>query len=793
MPPVSSVGGVAGQLLERGLLSAPTQPGLLASLGGYDVVSVVGEGGMGFVLKGRDARTRQEVAIKILKPDMAAQPQQVHRFLKEARHMRRLKHPCIVPVLQVSEEEDRPYFVMPYLERGSLARWISPDAPLSEDEILAIARALASALAYAHSRGVIHRDLKPGNVLLDGADQVFLSDFGLARTVFNDSWIDPGRPESCEGTAPYMSPQLARGEAEDTRCDIYALGALLYEMLTGRPPYEGQSTAEILRKIQQGPPPPILKLNPKAPDGLVQVAQGAMAREHRDRYANMEDLARDLERLQEGQFPTGPRNRLRFRLRQVGRHPAVWAVGVLAVVLTGMLLRARPERSAAPRLELVRSLAPEDIRSWASAQVGECTGDDQTDIAVVQDGRLHIFSTADGTRKAVDLKQSCDKAMWLSLLADVDGDGLAEAIIAWPSGTNGYLAAFNSHGYAVRRFRKSGSLNVHPTWGTNYTELHALQLVDLDRDGRQELLAKVNSTWALQPRGLVCFDVESGAEKWFFPMAGFVSEVTAGDLDGDRQEEILVGSNSPSNGAQLPDGTKDSEAYLYALSSDGSLLWRKRLCDYFATVAPLGFARNATGSTDIVLWVTSLAEHHIARGDPETGVILRMDAKGDIRRRYDVGVQLTGALMADLGSEGSVEVFAADRTGRLHVLDQSLGLLKVIPLVTNNLTWVDLKPVLPLRPGPNVAGHLVLTSSTVESRTPPVTGSTAAKVPVFQLHDNQLILMGENLTPGLHHTVSELWSQNPGFQVRGQDGGDGRPTKLFVFTSKADLYEFRSY
>lgn len=228
MPPVSSVGGVAGQLLERGMLSAPTQPGLLASLGGYDIVSVIGEGGMGFVLKGHDPRTQQEVAIKILKPELAAQPQQVHRFLKEARHMRRLQHPHIVPVLHVSEEENRPYFVMPYLERGSLARWITPENILPADEILSIARALASALAYAHSRGVIHRDLKPGNVLQDGSDQVFLSDFGLARTVFNDSWIDPGRPESCEGTAPYMSPQQARGEAEDTRCDIYALGALLY-------------------------------------------------------------------------------------------------------------------------------------------------------------------------------------------------------------------------------------------------------------------------------------------------------------------------------------------------------------------------------------------------------------------------------------------------------------------------------------------------------------------------------------------------------------------------------------
>src|SRR5204863_5266604 len=146
-------------------------------------------------------------------------------------------------------------------------------------------------------------DLKPGNVLLEADEGAYLTDFGLALTLFNDSLIDV-TVDHRAGTAPYMSPTVASGEAEDTRCDIYAFGALLYEMLTGRPPYEGETAQEIFKLIRAGPPRPILEINPDAPRELAAVAEAAMARELRDRYTSMSDVLLDLDRVANHETPS---------------------------------------------------------------------------------------------------------------------------------------------------------------------------------------------------------------------------------------------------------------------------------------------------------------------------------------------------------------------------------------------------------------------------------------------------------------------------------------------------------
>jgi serine/threonine protein kinase len=305
---------------------------LLASLARFEVVRVLGGGGMGVVLLARDSERGTDVAIKLIKPELVSDQRMVHRFVKEAGHLQKLRHPNVVPVLEVSNRPEGPYFVMPYFERGSLAHRIRPGQPMAAGAILDIARQVADGLGFAHRHGIIHRDLKPANILLGADGKSCLADFGLARTMFNDTLVDVERGQ-LEGTAPYMSPGVAAGNAEDTRCDIYAFGALLYEMLTGEPPYAGRSTNDIRKQILAGPPKPIRARNPGADAGLVAVAEGAMARELRDRYADMADVLADLERIKAGKATVGPHGISR-RVKQLP--PALWIPAALALITLGL-------------------------------------------------------------------------------------------------------------------------------------------------------------------------------------------------------------------------------------------------------------------------------------------------------------------------------------------------------------------------------------------------------------------------------------------------------------------------
>jgi hypothetical protein len=288
-----------------GAVEPPRDPNELGHIEGWTLLRQVGSGGMGVVFESRNAGTGARVAIKLLRTELVKDPHSVHRFLVEANHMHLMSHPHILPVTHVLARAAGPCYVSPYVTGGALSDRLRPGEFLKIEMTIRVSREIASALVYAHRQGIIHRDLKPANVLLDDEDASYLCDFGLVRTVFNDSTSEIGRSQR-EGTAAYMSPAVAAGQAEDTRCDIYSFGAMLYEMLAGGPPYEGRGSEEIIRKVLQGPPLSIPQRNPRAPAGLVKVAEGCMARMLRDRYAQMADVLADLDRIAAGQSPIGP-------------------------------------------------------------------------------------------------------------------------------------------------------------------------------------------------------------------------------------------------------------------------------------------------------------------------------------------------------------------------------------------------------------------------------------------------------------------------------------------------------
>lgn len=280
----------------------------------YVVIKELGTGGMGVVYLAQDmlSPTGERVAIKVLQDDACRDVRLRHLFLKEADNMHAMRHAAIMPVLKVVRSEERPYYVMPFMEGGSLAdRRVEGKPALAFEQLLPLVTQVAEALEYTHDkRGVIHRDIKPENILLDGKGKAYLSDFGLNRTVFNDTLLPNAKELGWTvGTKPYMAPEVVMGNAGDFRVDIYSFGAMLYELCTGHRPYSGSSTDEVFAKIRLGPPPALAKMQAPPPQDWITVIEGAMARELDARYAHMRYLVEDLHRMARKEPALGPGNR----------------------------------------------------------------------------------------------------------------------------------------------------------------------------------------------------------------------------------------------------------------------------------------------------------------------------------------------------------------------------------------------------------------------------------------------------------------------------------------------------
>jgi hypothetical protein len=291
---------------------------------------------MGVVFRARHLRLNRLVALKMLLDSAYCEPRERERFQREAEAVAGLRHENIVRVYDVGDHEGRPYFTMEYVEGGSLAQKLA-GAPLPTRPAAQLVATLAEAMQVAHQGGVVHRDLKPANVLLTTDGTAKISDFGLARRMAGETALtQSGVPL---GTPSYMAPEQARGQtrAIGPAVDVYALGAILYELLTGRPPFQGETSAEtLLQVIQQEPVPPV-RLNPRVPRGLETICLKCLHKEPGWRYSSARELADDLGRFVRGEpvaaRPVGPLERV---VKWVRRKPTVAglsAVAALAVVV----------------------------------------------------------------------------------------------------------------------------------------------------------------------------------------------------------------------------------------------------------------------------------------------------------------------------------------------------------------------------------------------------------------------------------------------------------------------------
>jgi serine/threonine-protein kinase len=278
-----------------------TQPRLLG--GRYELDGVVGRGGMAEVYRARDIRLDRIVAVKTLREDLARDATFQARFRREAQSAASLNHPSIVAVYDTGEDTADPahvpYIVMEYVDGRTLRELLRDDRRLLPERALEITDGVLRALDYSHRNGIIHRDIKPGNVMLTRAAEVKVMDFGIARAV-SDAQATMTQTAQVIGTAQYLSPEQARGERVDARSDLYSTGCLLYELLTGRPPFTGDSPVAIAyQHVRENPIPPS-RIDPEIPAWADSIVLKAMAKDPAERYQSAAEMRTDIQRALSG-------------------------------------------------------------------------------------------------------------------------------------------------------------------------------------------------------------------------------------------------------------------------------------------------------------------------------------------------------------------------------------------------------------------------------------------------------------------------------------------------------------
>jgi beta-lactam-binding protein with PASTA domain/tRNA A-37 threonylcarbamoyl transferase component Bud32 len=306
----------------------------------YELTHLVARGGMAEVYRARDRLLDRPVALKVLFPELSVDRAFVERFRREAQAAANLSHPNIVPVFDWGEDDGTYYIVMEYIDGQPLSQALRTGGPMPAVRIAQIGARVADALAYAHRHGVVHRDVKPGNVLLTSDGQVKVTDFGIARAVNTEESLT--QTGAVMGTATYFSPEQAEGVGVDARSDIYSLGVVLFEMVAGRPPFLGDSPVAVASKHVREQPPLLRDLNPTVPPGLEAIVARAMAKSADLRYQSAADLRADLQRFVEGR-PVSASEPATLAMLAAAAAPS--ATGVLDTARTGVLAASPPTQA----------------------------------------------------------------------------------------------------------------------------------------------------------------------------------------------------------------------------------------------------------------------------------------------------------------------------------------------------------------------------------------------------------------------------------------------------------------
>jgi len=362
----------------------------------FTVGALLGEGGFAAVFRVREQRQRRDVAVKVVDLGLTPSPSLAVRFVREARTVARLEHPHIVPIYKVGGYQNEVlYIVMRCVDGASLRQLLEKKQRLSVRKAATIARQVADALGYAHHYGVVHRDVKPDNILLDRGGHVLVTDFGIAKAAQEATVSQLTTEGMVVGTPQYMSPEQATGDKLDARSDIYSLGILLYQMLAGEPPFDGESAQSILMKQATADPPPIRDHRGDVPAALTTALERMLAKDPAERYQTADEASRALvEAVPAAAGETVPERSgmPTVAIRLVVGLAVLAAVGLVAVTLLGtpprLSVAAPIPDSVVQALRRQRVLAPGDVAQY----VFNPAGADDTTFLIVARRRVAVVT-----------------------------------------------------------------------------------------------------------------------------------------------------------------------------------------------------------------------------------------------------------------------------------------------------------------------------------------------------------------------------------------------------------------